>query len=70
MLCPATWTLILSGWRPGTPVGCFSSDEFSAGCDGNYTEDSATVNYGTGAVELDDLIFRRTSFLPHELSAG
>ena len=22
MLCPATWILILSGWRPGMPVGC------------------------------------------------
>ena len=31
--------------------------------------DSAVVDYGTGAVELDDLIFRRTSFPPDELSA-
>ena len=59
----------------------FPPDEFSAGCDRNYTEvysivwgfphkDSATVDYGTGAVELDDLIFCRMSFPPNELSAG
>ena len=22
VLCPVTWTFILSGWHPGTPVGC------------------------------------------------
>ena len=59
----------------------FPPDEFSAGRDRNYMEDysivwgfpqidSAAVDYGTGAVELDDLIFRRTSFPPDELSAG
>ena len=32
--------------------------------------DSAAVDYDTGAVELDDLILRRTSFLPDELSVG
>ena len=32
--------------------------------------DSAAVDYGAGAVELDDLIFLRTSFSPDELSAG
>ena len=32
--------------------------------------DSAAVDYDTGAVELDDLIFSRTSFPPDELSAG
>ena len=32
--------------------------------------DSAAVDYDTGAVELDDLIFRRTSFPPDELSTG
>ena len=31
--------------------------------------DSAAVDYGTGVVGLDDLIFRRTSFPPHEFSA-
>ena len=60
----------------------FPLDEFfSGGCDSNYAEDynivwsfphvdSTTVDYGTGAVELDDLIFHRTSFPPDELSAG
>ena len=32
--------------------------------------DSDAVDNGTGAVELDDLIFRRASFPPDELSAG
>ena len=56
----------------------FPLDEFSAGCDRNYTEDysivwgfphidSAAVDYGTGTVELDDLIFRRTNYPPGEL---
>ena len=22
LLCPTTWIRILSGWRPGTPLGC------------------------------------------------
>ena len=59
----------------------FPPDEFSAGCDRNYTEDcsivwgfprvdSAAVDDGTGADELDDMIFRHTSFPPDELSAG
>ena len=32
--------------------------------------DSAAVVCDTGAVELDDVIFRLTSFPPDELSAG
>ena len=32
--------------------------------------DSATVDCDTGAVELDDLTFRRTSFPPDEFSTG
>ena len=32
--------------------------------------DSAAVDCDTGVVELDDLIFRHTSFPPHEFSAG
>ena len=31
--------------------------------------DSAAVDYGNGAVELDDLIFRRTSFSPNDFCA-
>ena len=56
----------------------FQPDEFSAGRDRNYMEDysivwgfpqidSAAVDYDTGAVELDDLIFRRTSCPPGEM---
>ena len=40
-------------------------EDVSAGSDGNYGSlriDSAEVDYGTGAVGLDDLIFRRLSF--------
>ena len=64
----------------------FPPDEFfpphdcSAGCDQTYTEDYSivwgfphlvsAVDSATGAVELDDLNFRRTSFPPGELSAG
>ena len=43
----------------------FPPEELSAGHDGNYgipKIDSAAVDYGTGAVELDDLIFRRTNY--------
>ena len=59
----------------------FPPDEVSAGRDWNSMEDyivwgfpkidSTTVDYdyGYGAVELDELIFRRTSFPPDELSA-
>ena len=32
--------------------------------------DSTAVDYGTGAVELNDLIFRCTSFPPGDVSAG
>ena len=32
--------------------------------------DSAVVDYDTGMVELDNLIFRHTSFPPDELPAG
>ena len=48
-------------------------EELSAGRDGNYgfpKIDSAAVDYGTGAVRLDDLIFRCTIFPPDEFSAG
>ena len=50
----------------------FPPDEFSAGCDRNYTE-YYSIAWGfphIDSVELDDLIFRRTSFPPDELSAG
>ena len=33
-------------------------------------DNSAAVVYGTGAVGLDDLIFRRLSFPPDEFAAG
>ena len=42
-------------------------EEVSAGRDGDYGSlriDSAMVDYGTGAVGLDDLIFRPTNLTP------
>ena len=47
-------------------------EDVSAGCDGNYGSpkiDSAAVDYGTGAVGLDDLIFRHTNLPPDEFRA-
>ena len=48
-------------------------EDVSAGRDGNYGAtkiDTAAVDYGTGAIGLDDLIFRRTNLPPDEFSAG
>ena len=60
--------------------GAVGLDDCSAVCDQTYTEDysivwgfphlESAVSAATGAVELDDLNFRRTSFPPGELSAG
>ena len=50
---------------------CLLPEEVSAGRDGNYGSpmiDSAVAD--SGAVELDDLIFRRLSFPPEEFAAG
>ena len=54
-------------------VDSVAEEDVSAGRDGNYGTlkiDSTVVDYGTGAVGLDDLIFRRLSFLPEEFGGG
>ena len=55
----------------------FPPDDCSDGCDQTYTEDYSILwgfphfdSAAVGAVELDDLEFRRTRFPPGELSAG
>ena len=48
-------------------------EDVSARRDGNYGApkiESATIDYGTGALGLDVLIFRRTNLPPDEFAAG